>query len=177
MAYLRKQHSYISILYNKTISEKFHPWPPIIQESKGTCICMGKKFQHRSMKKYLTKSPFKAGVPEYWMLMSSPWLAHTEDTKTTTNLDLSFSCSRRHMKSMMTKQPRKQLQPLHNIIIFLKKIMWKTKRIVLTDFEFLIKILMRANSFFSTKNPKPSKLKFQHFSANHALQPYSYSCV
>uniref|UniRef100_M1BZF4 15-cis-phytoene synthase n=1 Tax=Solanum tuberosum TaxID=4113 RepID=M1BZF4_SOLTU len=22
---------------------------------------------------YLTKSPFKAGVPEYWMLISSPW--------------------------------------------------------------------------------------------------------
>jgi hypothetical protein len=27
--------------------------------------------------RHLTKSPFKACVPEYWMLISSPWSAHT----------------------------------------------------------------------------------------------------
>lgn len=35
------------------------------------------KLKGRSMGSYLTKSPFKAGVPEYWMLTSSPWFAHT----------------------------------------------------------------------------------------------------
>ena len=33
-----------------------------------------KKWQHQAN---LTKSPFKAAVPEYWMLILSPWSAHT----------------------------------------------------------------------------------------------------
>lgn len=38
-------------------------------------------FLGKLVKGYLTKSPFSAGVPEYWMLISSPWLAHTVNRK------------------------------------------------------------------------------------------------
>lgn len=42
---------------------------------------------------------------------------------------------------------------------------------MLTYFEIFIKIRVRANGFFSTKNTQSSKLVFQHFSTYHALQP------
>lgn len=42
-----------------------------------------------SMRRYLTKSPFRAGVPEYWILTSSPWLAHTGGWNVKNILDLS----------------------------------------------------------------------------------------
>ena len=35
------------------------------------------EFLDKTLEKYRTKSPLRAGVPEYWMLMSSPLSAHT----------------------------------------------------------------------------------------------------
>lgn len=57
------------------ISSSYHLWS--MHKSKYTYACTAYTLEW-IWESYLTKSPFRAGVPEYWMLTSSPWLAHTK---------------------------------------------------------------------------------------------------
>ena len=102
------------------------------------------------MRKYRTKSPFRAGVPEYWILMSSPWLAHT-DNRASVRIESKFEVY------MNVNEDKYIIQHIF----------------VLTDLKTFIQIWMWTNSFFSSKDTKSSKLVFQHITSYHALPHFN----
>lgn len=86
---------------------------------------------------HLTKSPFKARVPAYWMLMSSPWLAHTTQIISDISIRNKYTAHRYHIKHSLFLKHSSNF----GCILIVSSI-WKTPTLRIWDSNVLRPIML-----------------------------------
>lgn len=123
---------------------------------------------------YLTKSPLRAPVPEYWMLISSPWSAHTEKNikgyvsirqKTVKLKQKEEELHHKHMSSFYRPvYLTPQTSCVNQAQEFQGNQIW-----VHTEFKFLLQALKLCDGIVLLKNSNSLQLNLESFASKQAL--------